>query len=216
ATLDEVIGQVAAVNQLRIAIRAAKIEGRPLDHILFSGPPGLGKSTLAQAVAAEMGQRLHMAAGAGLRELPVLLGLITHLEGGDLVFFDEIHALDPKLGEILYEALEDGRLSLPIIAGRETRTLVLELPRFTLIGATTDPDRMRKPLFARFGIHAELDYYKEDELVRVIEAAAVRLGTPVARPAAAILARASLGTPRSALRLLRSARTLVVAQWRHL
>ena len=201
---DDIIGQQRVVRSLRDATQAALMRGGAVAHVLLSGPPGLGKTTLGYALAAEMGSRCTLTSGPVIEDPIALLGYLTSLQDQDVLFVDEIHAMPRAVAEFLYQAMEDGRITIPVQCKEtlETRSLTLRLPAFTLVGATTDPDRMPAPLVARFGLREELLPYEEGEIVAVLDRAAARQGIDVAPEAFPVLARAAWGTPREALRLL--------------
>ncbi len=205
-TLDEFVGQRAARDNLRVFIDAAKARGEALDHVLFFGPPGLGKTTLAQIVAREMGVGFRATSGPVIAKSGDLAALLTNLEDGDVLFIDEIHRLAPAVEEVLYPAMEDRALDLMIGEGPSARSVRIDLPRFTLVGATTRQGLLTTPLRDRFGIPVRLQFYSVDELLRVVTRAAALLDLHVAEDGAREIARRSRGTPRIAGRLLRRVR----------
>jgi holliday junction DNA helicase RuvB len=205
-TLDEFVGQKAARENLRVFIAAAKQRGEALDHVLFFGPPGLGKTTLAQIVARELGVGFRATSGPVIAKSGDLAALLTNLEDGDVLFIDEIHRLAPAVEEILYPAMEDRALDLMIGEGPSARSVRIDLPRFTLVGATTRQGLLTTPLRDRFGIPVRLHFYTVDELERVVTRAASLLDLHIAPDGAAEVAKRSRGTPRIAGRLLRRVR----------
>jgi Holliday junction DNA helicase RuvB len=205
-TLDDFVGQKGARENLRIFISAAKARGEALDHVLFFGPPGLGKTTLAQIVAREMGVGFRSTSGPVIAKAGDLAALLTNLDEGDVLFIDEIHRLNPTVEEILYPAMEDRALDIMIGEGPSARSVRIDLPRFTLVGATTRQGLLATPLRDRFGIPVRLNFYTVDELESVITRAARLLALPIAPDGAAEIARRSRGTPRIAGRLLRRVR----------
>jgi Holliday junction DNA helicase RuvB len=205
-TLDEFVGQAAARENLRVFIAAAKARGEALDHVLFFGPPGLGKTTLAQIMAREMGVGFRATSGPVIAKSGDLAALLTNLEDGDVLFIDEIHRLAPAVEEILYPAMEDRALDIMIGEGPSARSIRIDLPRFTLVGATTRQGLLTTPLRDRFGIPVRLNFYSVDELEQVVTRAAGLLGLPLASDGAREVARRSRGTPRIAGRLLRRVR----------
>jgi holliday junction DNA helicase RuvB len=204
--LDDFVGQQAARENLRVFIAAAKARGEALDHVLFFGPPGLGKTTLAQIVARELGVGFRATSGPVIAKSGDLAALLTNLEDGDVLFIDEIHRLAPAVEEVLYPAMEDRALDLMIGEGPSARSVRIDLPRFTLVGATTRQGLLTTPLRDRFGIPIRLQFYSVDELTRVVTRAAGLLDFPVSPDGAAEIARRSRGTPRIAGRLLRRVR----------
>ena len=205
-SLDEFVGQKAARENLRVFISAAKTRGEALDHVLFFGPPGLGKTTLAQIIAREMGVGFRATSGPVIAKSGDLAALLTNLEDGDVLFIDEIHRLNPAVEEVLYPAMEDRALDLMIGEGPSARSVRIDLPRFTLIGATTRQGLLTTPLRDRFGIPVRLNFYTVEELEQVVRRAARLLSVDVADDGAREIARRSRGTPRIAGRLLRRVR----------
>ena len=205
-SLDEFVGQQAARDNLRVFIQAARGRGDALDHVLFFGPPGLGKTTLAQIIAREMGVGFRATSGPVIAKSGDLAALLTNLEDGDVLFIDEIHRLQPAVEEVLYPAMEDRVLDLMIGEGPSARSVRIDLPRFTLVGATTRQGLLTTPLRDRFGIPVRLQFYTVEELTRVVTRAARLLDLPIAEDGAVEVARRSRGTPRIAGRLLRRVR----------
>lgn len=205
-SLDEFVGQQGARENLRVFIDAARARGDALDHVLFFGPPGLGKTTLAQIIAREMGVGFRATSGPVIAKSGDLAALLTNLEDGDVLFIDEIHRLQPQVEEILYPAMEDRALDLMIGEGPSARSVRIDLPRFTLVGATTRQGLLTTPLRDRFGIPVRLNFYTVAELTRVVTRAAGLLGLAIAPDGAAEVAARARGTPRIAGRLLRRVR----------
>ena len=206
ATFLDFTGQPKIVENLKIFIAAAKGRGEALDHVLLTGPPGLGKTTLSHIIAREMDAQIKITSGPVLEKPGDLAGLLTSLEEGDILFIDEIHRLSPVVEEYLYSAMEDFRLDIMIDSGPAARSIQLSVPRFTLIGATTRQGLLTAPLRSRFGITNRLDYYDAAELARVIVRSAGLLNAQIDVEGANELARRSRGTPRIANRLLRRTR----------
>jgi holliday junction DNA helicase RuvB len=205
-SLDEFVGQKAARENLRVFIEAARTRGDALDHVLFFGPPGLGKTTLAQIVAKEMGVGFRATSGPVIAKSGDLAALLTNLDDGDVLFIDEIHRLAPAVEEILYPAMEDRALDIMIGEGPSARSVRIDLPKFTLVGATTRQGLLTTPLRDRFGIPVRLNFYTVAELEQVITRAASLLDLGIAPDGAHEIAKRSRGTPRIAGRLLRRVR----------
>ncbi len=204
--LEDFVGQPRLVANLGVFIRAARDRGEPLDHVLLFGPPGLGKTTLAHIVAAEMEADLHMSSGPVLEKPGDVAAMLTNLQPGDVLFIDEIHRMSPAVEEILYPAMEDYELDLVIGQGPAARSVRLTLPRFTLVGATTRAGLLTAPLRDRFGIVHRLDFYPPDDLTRIVRRSSRILDIEIDGAAADEVARRSRGTPRIANRLLRRVR----------
>lgn len=203
---DDFSGQRKVVDNLRIFVEAAKYRGEPLDHTLLHGPPGLGKTTLSNIIANELGVGFKLTSGPVLDKPGDLAGLLTSLEPNDVLFIDEIHRLSPVVEEYLYSAMEDYRIDIMIDKGPAARSIQIDLSPFTLVGATTRSGLLTAPLRARFGINLHLEYYDADTLQRIIERSASILKVPIDAEAAAEIASRSRGTPRIANALLRRVR----------
>jgi Holliday junction DNA helicase RuvB len=206
ASLDEFIGQRKIIDNLTVFIRAAKMRKEPLDHVLLSGPPGLGKTTLAAIIAHEMNVGMKTTTGPVLDKPGDLAGMLTNLDEGDVLFIDEIHRLNPVIEEYLYSAMEDYKLDIIFDSGPNARSIQIDLKKFTLIGATTRKGLLTAPLRARFGIDARLDYYDVELLQSITERSAGILGIGISDEGAYEIARRSRGTPRIVNRLLRRTR----------
>ncbi|MBT8247365.1 MAG: Holliday junction branch migration DNA helicase RuvB, partial [Acidimicrobiia bacterium] len=210
--LSEFVGQEALKDRLSILIEAAQGRGEPLDHVLFSGPPGLGKTTLAAILANTMGAQFRITSGPALERPGDLAAVITNLDRGDVLFIDEIHRLPRTVEEVLYPAIEDFALDLVVGKGPAARSIRLDLPRFTLVGATTRVGRVSSPLRDRFGVIDRLDYYPPEDLQKIVERTAAILEVDVTDAGAALIATRSRGTPRIANRLLRRVRDYAVVR----
>ena len=205
-TLDEFIGQLTICQNLQIFVEAARSRGEALDHVLFYGPPGLGKTTLAQIVARELGVGFRATSGPVIARAGDLAAILTNLNTRDVLFIDEIHRLNPAVEEILYPALEDRQLDLIIGEGPAARSVRIDLPPFTLIGATTRTGLITTPLRERFGIPLRLDFYGAEELEEIVRRNAIKLNFDLTREGAREIGQRSRGTPRIAVRLLRRVR----------
>ena len=203
---DQYVGQETLIRKLGIAVRAAQKRSEPVEHTLLHGPPGLGKTTLAHVIANEMKAQVHVSNGPALTKPADLVGILTKLQQGDVLFIDEIHRLAPAVEEVLYPAMEDRALDLMIGEGPSARSVRIDLPRFTLIGATTRQGLLTTPLRDRFGIPVRLNFYTVEELELVVRRAARLLGVALTDDGAREIARRSRGTPRISGRLLRRVR----------
>jgi Holliday junction DNA helicase RuvB len=204
--LEEMVGQPRLRENLSIFVRAARDRGEPLDHVLFHGPPGLGKTSLARIVAVELGAQFRATSGPAIERPGDLAALLSNLEAGDVLFIDEIHRLSATVEEILYPAMEDFQLDLLIGEGPTARSLRLDLPRFTLVGATTRAGLLTSPLRDRFGWSARLEYYPVEDLEQIVRRSGTLMGVEIEPKAAHEIARRARGTPRIANRLLRRVR----------
>ena len=211
-SLDDFIGQERVREKLRIYMEAARGRGEPLDHILFYGPPGLGKTTLAGIIAQEMGGQLRTTTGPALERAGDLAAIVSNVEPGDVLFIDEIHRMPAQVEEILYPAMEDFALHIVVGKGPLAKTIGLSLPRFTLCGATTRLGLLTSPLRARFGIVEQLALYTEEELARIVLRAGGVMEIQILGEAAREIARRARGTPRVALRLLRRVRDVAAVR----
>ncbi len=203
---EEYIGQEKIKKNLQVFIKAAKKRGETLDHILFFGPPGLGKTTLANLIASEMQSDIKITSAPMIEKSGDLAAILTNLEDGNILFIDEIHRLSPAIEEILYPAMEDFRLDIIIGSGPAAQTVKIDLPRFTLIGATTRAGMISSPLRDRFGMHFRLQFYDQKELAQIVERASKKLNKECSKEASLEIAKRSRGTPRIALRLLKRVR----------
>ncbi|MBQ8848825.1 MAG: Holliday junction branch migration DNA helicase RuvB [Clostridia bacterium] len=205
-TLDDYIGQEKVKENLKIYIEAAKIRGESLDHVLLYGPPGLGKTTLSNIIATEMGVNIRITSGPAIEKQGDLAALLTNLSEGDVLFIDEIHRLSRSVEEILYPAMEDNALDIIIGKGPAARSIRIDLPRFTLIGATTRAGQLTPPLRDRFGVMLKLELYTPEELTTIVMRSAKILGFPITEDGAYEIASRSRGTPRIANRLIKRVR----------
>ncbi|MCQ2191575.1 MAG: Holliday junction branch migration DNA helicase RuvB [Paludibacteraceae bacterium] len=205
-SFDDFSGQAKIIENLRIFVEAAKMRHEPLDHVLFYGPPGLGKTTLSNIIANELGVGFKLTSGPVLDKPGDLAGLLTNLEENDVLFIDEIHRLSPVVEEYLYSAMEDYRIDIMIDKGPNARSIQIDLNPFTLVGATTRSGLLTAPLRARFGIKCHLEYYDADVLARIVSRSSQLLDTPIVYEAAYEIARRSRGTPRIANAILRRVR----------
>jgi Holliday junction DNA helicase RuvB len=208
-SLKEYVGQNSVVSKLSVFLSAAQKRARPLDHVLLSGPPGLGKTTLAYIIASEMGGRLHQAPGPTLDKSVDLLALLSNIQEGDVLFIDEIHRLSTAIEETLYPAMEDFQVQMLLGEGSSAQPVTLPLPRFTLVGATTQPGRLTAPLRDRFGIPLNLDFYELEDMRKILARSSKLLGIDLGTPEIDEVARRSRGTPRIANRLLARVRDFV-------
>ena len=206
--LADFVGQRDLRRNLEVYIHAARERGEALDHVLLSGPPGLGKTTLAQIIAKELGSNFRTTTGPVIQKPGDLASLLSNVEEGDVLFVDEIHRLNPQVEEILYPAMEDFQLDVKIGEGPTARSIRIDLPRFTLVGATTRSGMLSRPLRERFGIPLRLNFYEADELSLIVQRAARLLGLPMLPDGAMEIARRSRGTPRVSGRLLRRVRDI--------
>ena len=204
--LTDYIGQEKAKENLSVYIKAAKLRGEPLDHVLLYGPPGLGKTTLAGIVANEMGVNIRVTSGPAIEKQGDLVAILSNLEQGDVLFIDEIHRLNRTVEEILYPAMEDGKIDIIIGKGPSARSYQLSLPKFTLIGATTRAGQLSAPLRDRFGVILRLEMYNKDELAKIVHRSSKILNIPIDDEGALQIASRSRGTPRIANRLLKRSR----------
>jgi len=203
---DEYIGQEKIKKNLKVFIEASKKREEALDHILFFGPPGLGKTTIANIISTEMNANIKTTAAPMIEKAGDLAALLTNIEEGDILFIDEIHRMSPAIEEILYPAMEDFRLDIIIGSGPAAQTVKIDLPRFTLIGATTRAGMLSNPLRERFGMHFRMQFYTPEELAKIVTQASHKLEKIAQKEAAVEMARRSRGTPRIALRLLKRVR----------
>jgi len=210
--LSEYIGQENVKERLRLAISASKMRGEQLDHVLLAGPPGLGKTTLANVIANELNANIHITSGPILEKQGDLAAILTNLERGDVLFIDEIHRMNRSVEEILYSAMEDYQIDIMIGKGPTARSIRVELQPFTLIGATTRSGLLTSPLRNRFGMIFEMNFYTEDELRLIITRAAQLMDVEIENDAATLIAKRSRGTPRIAIRLLKRVRDLATVK----
>jgi Holliday junction DNA helicase RuvB len=210
--LEDFVGQTSVKERLRISIEAAREEGRALDHVLFSGPPGLGKTTLAGVISAELGVSFRITSGPALDRPGDLAAILSNLQPGDVFFIDEIHRLPRTVEEVLYPAMEDFQLDIILGKGPTAQSIRIDLPRFTLVGATTRKGKVTAPLRDRFGIEEKLDYYSHAELARIVSRSARIIGVKIEEEAAMVIAGRSRSTPRIANRLLARVRDYAVAR----
>ncbi len=203
---DEYIGQGQIKKNLKVFIEASRKREEALDHILFFGPPGLGKTTIANLIATEMNAQIKTTAAPMIEKSGDLAAILTNIEEGDILFIDEIHRMSPAIEEILYSAMEDFRLDIIIGSGPAAQTVKIDLPRFTLVGATTRAGMLSHPLRERFGMHFRMQFYSPEELAEIVRLASIKLNKETIKEASYEIAKRSRGTPRLALRLLRRVR----------
>ncbi len=211
--LDDYIGQEKTKQNLKVYIDAARMRGDALDHVLFYGPPGLGKTTLAGIIANEMGSSIKVTSGPAIEKPGEIAAILNNLQEGDILFVDEIHRLNRQVEEVLYPAMEDYAIDILIGKGATARSIRLDLPKFTLVGATTRPGMLSAPLRDRFGVIGHLEYYSVEELKAIIQRTAEKLGVRIDDRGAAELARRSRGTPRLANRLLKRVRDFAMVRY---
>lgn len=215
-SLEEYIGQSAIKENIKIFIEAAKVRGESLDHVLLYGPPGLGKTTMAGVIAAEMGVKIKITSGPAIERPGDIAAILNNLQHGDILFIDEIHRMSRQVEEVLYSAMEDYCIDIVVGKGSAAKSIRLTLPKFTLIGATTRAGMLSAPLRDRFGIIQRLEYYTEQELGQIITRSAGILNTEIEQKAALELAKCSRGTPRVANRLLKRVRDIALIKYDHL
>jgi len=211
-TFDDYVGQRELIDNLRISVKAAKQGGWPLDHFLFAGPPGLGKTTLAHVIATEMGVNLHVSSGPAIDHKGMLASLLTNLQEGDALFIDEIHRLSPVVEENLYPAMEDFKIDIFMGEGAHAKAMTMQLPRFTLLGATTRMGLLSAPLLDRFGFHWQLRYYELPDMIAIVKRSAMLSKIRIDNDGASEIARRARGTPRIANRLLRRVRDFAIVE----
>lgn len=212
-SLEEYIGQSAIKQNIKIFIEAAKLRGEALDHVLLYGPPGLGKTTMAGVIAAEMGVKIKITSGPAIERPGDIAAILNNLQHGDILFIDEIHRMSRQVEEVLYSAMEDYCIDIVVGKGPAAKSIRLTLPQFTLIGATTRAGMLSAPLRDRFGIIQRLEYYTKEELAQIISRSASILGTSIDETSALELARCSRGTPRVANRLLKRVRDIALIKY---
>jgi len=210
--LEEFIGQERVKRKLALALKASKMRGEVLDHVLLVGPPGLGKTTLAHIIANELQTNLHVTSGPVLEKQGDMAAILTSLERGDVLFIDEIHRLNKAVEELLYSAIEDYQIDIMIGKGPSAKSIRIDIQPFTLIGATTRSGLLSSPLRSRFGIVLELDFYTVEELEKIIKRAAALMEVEIDEEAARLIAKRSRGTPRIAIRLTRRVRDLLTIE----
>ncbi len=209
---DSFLGQEGIKESLHVAITAAKKRNEAMEHVLFYGPPGLGKTTLSHLIAKEMGTNIRVTSGPAIERAGDLAAILTNLEKGDILFIDEIHRLRTQIEETLYSAMEDYALDIVVGKGPSARTLRIDLPQFTLVGATTKAGSLSGPLRDRFGVVHRLNFYSPEEIMKILESAAEKLHITIDKPSLRALADRSRGTPRIALRLLKRVRDMAQIQ----
>lgn len=214
-SLEEYIGQSAIKENIKIFIEAAKVRGEALDHVLLYGPPGLGKTTMAGVIAAEMGVKIKITSGPAIERPGDIAAILNNLQHGDILFIDEIHRMSRQVEEVLYSAMEDYCIDIVVGKGPSAKSIRLTLPKFTLIGATTRAGMLSAPLRDRFGIIQRLEYYTREELGQIISRSASILDTQIEQKAALELAKCSRGTPRVANRLLKRVRDIALIKYNH-